>query len=121
MRGSGLKELETYITQIFHDIVVLFSLFELVATFFDSFHADKVFGDFRPHAIFLGFLGFEAPAYLCGSRIDNGKFTALFLLHAFATSDAVEVAAGTCFTLKHYIVIIVAAVAFTTTPYILVK
>lgn len=115
------RELKTYITQVFHDIVVLFSLFVLVATFFDSFQADKVFGDFRPHAIFLGFLGFEAPAYLCRSCIDNGKFTALFLLHMFATSDAVEMAAATCFTLKHDIVIIVAAVAFTTTPYNLVK
>ena len=115
--GQGARELKTYITQVFHDIVVLFSLFVLVAFLFDSFQANKVFGDFRPHAIFLRFLGFEAPAYLCRSRIDNGEFTALFLLHAFAASDAVEMAAGTCFALKHYVIIVVAAIAFTTTTY----
>ena len=114
---EGGRELRTYITQVFHDIVVLFSFFVLVAFFFDSFQANQVFGDFRPHAIFFRFLGFEAPAYLCSSRIDNGEFTALFLFNAFATSDAVEVAAATCFALKHYIIIVVAAVAFTTTTY----
>ena len=83
----GREEEGTYITQILHHIVELFSLFEFIADFLDGFLADEIFCNLRPHSIFLGFLRFKPPSFI--SVVDNSEITNFLFFTALATTNTV--------------------------------
>jgi hypothetical protein len=62
-------------------------LFIFVASLFDSFLTNEGLFDFRPHAIFLGFLGLKASSSV--SCIEDGDFAGFFYLIVMrATANA---------------------------------
>ena len=87
--GSARKResQETYISKIFKNVVKTISSFKFVAGLTDGLFADEFLGDLRPHAVFLGSLGFETSSLIPG--VDNGDFTGFHLIVMRATADAV--------------------------------
>lgn len=111
-----MEAIEAYISQILHHVVELLSILILVARLLYRFLGDETLSDLCPHAIFLRFFGFEAPSSVAG--VDDGQLAGLFLLVLFAASNAIELAAATCFALEDNILVVVTAIAGATEMYV---
>ena len=86
-RRRRKKETSTYVAQILHYIIELFSILILIANLLNGFLTDKVFCNLRPHSIFLRLLCFKTPSFV--SSIDDGEFTDFFVFVALAATDTV--------------------------------
>ena len=104
----GKKETDTYVAQILHYIIELVSVLEFIANLLDSFLADEVFGNLRPHSIFLRFLCFKTPSFVSG--VDNSEFTVFFFFTSLAATDTVQGAATTSFAFENNVFVIVLTV-----------
>ena len=115
---NGVKEerlQKTYVAKVLHNVVELLSLFELLARLSQSFFAHKVFCDFRPHSVFLRFLGFESPSSI--TSINHHQFSGLlydWLLVVFAAPNSIQPTTTAGLALENNVIVILTAVARTT-------
>ena len=98
----------TYVAQILHYIVKLVTLLEFIADLLDSFFHNEVFGNFRPHSVFLRFFRFKTSSLVSG--VNDSEFPDIFFLTVLATTDTIQGAATTCFTFEYDVLVIMLAI-----------